>query len=218
MAGLNHVSRHHPLSLKLDHGLTLVKASVGSMDNNAFLLLPENAPGVLIDAAAEPATLLRLIGDRPITYVITTHRHHDHIGALREVVGATGATALCGRPDRRAVADQTGVDCTAVWDGDTVPLGGWHLEVIGLVGHTPGAIALALSGGDSSHLFTGDSLFPGGVGKTATPADFNSLLRDVVAKLFGRFADETSVHPGHGDDTTLGAERPHLEEWRRRGW
>ena len=91
--------------------------------------------------------------------------------------------------------------------------------MIGLVGHTPGSITLALSPADGPvRLFTGDSLFPGGVGKTWRPGDFVTLLADVEAKLFEPYGDDTIVHPGHGADTTLGAERPHLDEWRARGW
>jgi glyoxylase-like metal-dependent hydrolase (beta-lactamase superfamily II) len=89
-----------------------------------------------------------------------------------------------------------------------------------LVGHTPWSIALTLgAGGGEPHLFTGDCLFPGGVGNTQKdPARFDSLYADVAAKLFGRLPDATWVYPGHGGDTTLGAERPHLAEWRDRGW
>jgi glyoxylase-like metal-dependent hydrolase (beta-lactamase superfamily II) len=106
-----------------------------------------------------------------------------------------------------------------VWDGDEVTIGDGQLEVIGLVGHTPGSIALAFTGSDGVvHLFSGDSLFPGGPGKTSSPADFASLMTDLETKVFGRFDDRTVVHPGHGDGTTLGAERPHLAEWRARGW
>jgi glyoxylase-like metal-dependent hydrolase (beta-lactamase superfamily II) len=89
-----------------------------------------------------------------------------------------------------------------------------------LVGHTPGSIALVYDDPTGApHLFTGDCLFPGGVGNTwQDPARFESLYADVVSKLFDRLPDETWVYPGHGDDTTLGAERPHLQEWRERGW
>ena len=93
------------------------------------------------------------------------------------------------------------------------------LEVIHLVGHTPGSIALRYSDpGGHDHLFTGDSLFPDGIGKTWSEADFGSLIDDVEAKLFGRLADDTWFYPGHGDDSVLGAERPHLGDWRARGW
>ena len=105
------------------------------------------------------------------------------------------------------------------WDGDEVTIGDGELEVIGLVGHTPGSIALAFTGSDGVvHLFSGDSLFPGGPGKTSSPADFASLMGDLETKVFARFDDRTVVHPGHGDGTTLGAERPQLAEWRARGW
>jgi glyoxylase-like metal-dependent hydrolase (beta-lactamase superfamily II) len=100
-----------------------------------------------------------------------------------------------------------------------VTVGEVTLGVVHLVGHTPGSVALLhddVSG--HPHVFTGDSLFPGGVGRTASREDFASLLGDVESKLFGRLPDDTWFYPGHGDDSTLGAERPHLEEWRARGW
>ena len=105
--------------------------------------------------------------------------------------------------------------------GDTVTVGEHTLEVVHLRGHTPGSIALVWRGpGDAGvHVFTGDSLFPGGVGNTQKdPARFASLIDDVEQRLFGTLPDETWVYPGHGKDTTIGAERPHLEEWRARGW
>jgi glyoxylase-like metal-dependent hydrolase (beta-lactamase superfamily II) len=105
--------------------------------------------------------------------------------------------------------------------GDTVTFGGQTLDVIHLRGHTPGSIALVWRGpGDAgTHLFTGDSLFPGGVGNTQKDAArFASLIDDVEQRLFDVLPDETWVYPGHGNDTTLGAERPHLGEWRERGW
>jgi glyoxylase-like metal-dependent hydrolase (beta-lactamase superfamily II) len=87
------------------------------------------------------------------------------------------------------------------------------------VGHTPGSIALLYDDPrERAHLFTGDSLFPGGPGKTTNPTDFTSLMDDLEDKVFGRLPDETWVYPGHGKDTTLGTERPHLDEWRARGW
>ena len=103
--------------------------------------------------------------------------------------------------------------------GDRIPVCECELEVIHLVGHTPGTIALLYDDpAGTPHLFTGDSLFPGGVGKTWSAEDFRSLIDDVSTKLFDRLPDETWFYPGHGDDSTLGAERPHLPEWRERGW
>lgn len=94
------------------------------------------------------------------------------------------------------------------------------MRAIHLWGHTPGGLALLYEGDpERPHLFTGDSLFPGGVGNTQQdPERFARLLGDVETKLFGPLPDETWVYPGHGKDTTLGVERPHLAEWRARGW
>ena len=197
--------------------LTITKVSVGPMDNNAYLLrCRSTGQQLLIDAANEPARLLSLVGTDGLSTVVTTHQHHDHWYALADVVAATGATSI-------AHADDAGplpvVDVT-VADGETVRVGECTLEVIHLVGHTPGSISLLFR--DPSgvpHLFTGDSLFPGGVGNTrGNPTDFASLLGDVESKLFGRLPDETWFYPGHGKDSTLGAERLALPEWRSRGW
>ena len=98
-------------------------------------------------------------------------------------------------------------------------VGDCPLEVIHLVGHTPGSIALLYDDpAGTPHLCTGDSLFPGGVGKTWSKEDFTTLLDEVTAKVFDRLPDETWFYPGHGDDSDLGRERPHLAEWRDRGW
>jgi glyoxylase-like metal-dependent hydrolase (beta-lactamase superfamily II) len=219
MSGLNHVTpRGAPLLLRLSASVTLTKVSVGPMDNNAYLLQADGAT-VLIDAANDDQRLLKIISDGALDTVVTTHQHGDHWQALPAVAAATSARLVCGRPDLDAIAEGTGVQgLVPVWDGDRVELGSETLEVIGLVGHTPGSIALAYAAGGSTHLFTGDSLFPGGPGKTGSPEKFTSLMDDLETKIFGRFPDDTVVHPGHGDDTTLGVERPHLEEWRARGW
>ena len=124
-------------------------------------------------------------------------------------------------PDASAITEQTGVPVTtSVEDGDTIPVGSCSLRVIRLTGHTPGSIALVYDDGSGTpHLFTGDSLFPGGVGNTRGNAEnFRQLLDDVELKLFGTLPDETWFYPGHGNDSTLGAERPGLPEWRERGW
>lgn len=219
MPGLHHVEPGGaPLTLSLPGGLAVTKVSVGPMDNNAYLLRTGDDT-LLVDAAADEDRLLALTGPGLGT-VVTTHRHQDHWQALAPVAEASGAALVCGRPDVDAIATGAWVEgLLGVWDGDVVPVGPVPLEVIGLVGHTPGSIALAHRAADGvTHLFTGDSLFPGGPGRTTDPADFVSLMDDLEEKVFGRFDDRTVVHPGHGDATTLGAERPHLAEWRARGW
>lgn len=218
---MNHVEPGGPaLILPLTDDISLTKISVGPMDNNAYLLVPASGGAVLIDAADDDARLTEMIDGREVAVIITTHRHGDHWQALPALAAATGAELVCGRPDVDAIATGAWVENLAgAWDGDAVTIGDSELEVIGLVGHTPGSIALAITGTDGVvHLITGDSLFPGGPGKTNSPADFASLLDDLETKIFDRFDDRTVVHPGHGDDTTLGAERPQLAEWRTRGW
>ncbi|MCQ4046112.1 MBL fold metallo-hydrolase [Streptantibioticus rubrisoli] len=198
--------------------LIISKVAVGPMDNNAYLLrCRATDEQLLIDAAAEPHTLLAMIGDSGIASVVTTHRHGDHWGALREVVDATGARTYAGRYDAEGIPVPTDV---LVDDGDTVLVGRVELTARHLVGHTPGSIALVYDDPHGHpHVFTGDCLFPGGVGNTHNdPKAFTSLIEDVETKLFGELPDETWVYPGHGGDTTLGAERPHLAEWRARGW
>ncbi|MCF3104971.1 MBL fold metallo-hydrolase [Streptomyces roseoverticillatus] len=198
--------------------LMISKVAVGPMDNNAYLLrCRATDEQLLIDAAAEPHTLISLIGDSGIASVVTTHQHGDHWGALREVVDATGATTYAGREDAEGIPVPTDVP---VSDGDVIRVGRVELTARHLVGHTPGSIALVYDDPHGHpHVFTGDCLFPGGVGNTHNdPEAFASLLDGVETKLFGQLPDETWVYPGHGADTTLGAERPHLAEWRARGW
>ena len=199
-------------------GLTISKLAVSEMANNAYLLRdPDSGEALLIDAAAEPEALRTLIGDADVHTVVTTHGHWDHHRALPEVVEATGAVTVAHPAD---AADLPVPVQRPVVHGETVRVGGQTLEVVHLRGHTPGSIALLWRGpeGAGTHLFTGDSLFPGGVGKTWSPEDFTSLIDDVEERLFGTLPDDTWVSPGHGKDTTLGVERPHLAEWRARGW
>jgi glyoxylase-like metal-dependent hydrolase (beta-lactamase superfamily II) len=212
-----HVSPGGPAAARELDALTITKVSVGPMDNNAYLLeCRASGELLLVDAAADAPRLLGLVGERRLSRVVTTHRHRDHWQALERVVQATGARTAAGRDDAEGIP--VGTD-ELLADGDIVTVGDVTLGVIHLVGHTPGSVALLHDDGSGHpHLFTGDSLFPGGVGRTTTPEDFTSLLGDVESKLFGRLPDETWFYPGHGDDSTLGAERPHLEEWRARGW
>jgi glyoxylase-like metal-dependent hydrolase (beta-lactamase superfamily II) len=195
----------------------ITKVSVGPMDNNAYLLRSRNTDeSLLIDAAADADLLLEVLAGQPLATVVTTHQHADHWRALSDVVRSTGAQTVAGADDAEGIPVAT---MRTVDDGDTISVGDITLEVIHLVGHTPGSIALLYDDPTGSpHLWTGDSLFPGGVGKTRSAADFASLIGDVESKIFDRLPDETWVYPGHGDDTTLGAERPQLAQWRKRGW
>jgi glyoxylase-like metal-dependent hydrolase (beta-lactamase superfamily II) len=197
--------------------LIISKLAVGPYDNNAYLLRCRNSGAqLLIDAAAEPVRLLDLVAEGGLGMVITTHRHRDHWQALADVVAATGARTAAHIDDAPEIPVPTDV---LVRDGDVIAVGDCRLEAIHLVGHTPGSIALLYDDPEGMpHLFTGDCLFPGGVGKTGTPQEFDSLFTGVVSRLFERLPDETWVYPGHGNDTMIGAERPALAEWRDRGW
>ena len=198
--------------------LMISKVAVGPMNNNSYLLrCRRTGEQLLIDAANEPETLLELIGPDGLASVVTTHRHGDHWQALAAVVEATGARTYAGRYDAEGIPVKTDV---LLDDGDTVRVGEVELTARHLVGHTPGSIVLIYDDPHGHpHVFTGDCLFPGGVGNTHDdPEAFASLLNDVENKLFAQLPDETWVYPGHGGDTTLGAERPHLQEWRERGW
>ncbi|WP_300682662.1 MBL fold metallo-hydrolase [Nocardioides sp.] len=203
--------------------LIITKVAVDEkMSNNCYLLrCRATGTQVLIDAADDAPVLLALIGEAGVESVITTHQHWDHHRALADVVAATGAAVLAGEPDADAIEEKTGVTVTRrLSDGDQVRFGEIVLDVIAIRGHTPGSVALFYADpAGGGHLFTGDSLFPGGVGNTFGDADaFVQLIDDVSTRIFDRLGDDTWFYPGHGNDSTLGAERPHLEEWRERGW
>jgi glyoxylase-like metal-dependent hydrolase (beta-lactamase superfamily II) len=199
-------------------GLVISKLAVGPYNNNCYLLrCTATGAQALVDAAAEPDRLLALIGPTGLQYVITTHSHKDHWQALAEVVEATGAMTVAHAIDAADIPVETDITLA---DGGHLSFGAIELKAIHLIGHTEGSIALLYDDPDGPpHLFTGDCLFPGGVGNTKDdPARFESLLNGVTEKLFDRLPDETWIYPGHGGDTILGLERPHLSEWRSRGW
>lgn len=201
--------------------LTIRKMSVSAMHNNVYLLTGLDGSQVLIDAADDPDRCLALVdeGSGRLDALVTTHRHPDHVRALAEVVARTGVRTYAGEDDADALPVPPDV---RLHQGNRVKIGPIGLDVVYLRGHTPGGVALAYTDaddGDRVHLFTGDSLFPGGVGNTKQPGQsFESLFRDVTERIFDIYDDRTIVYPGHGADTILGAERPHLEEWRERGW
>jgi glyoxylase-like metal-dependent hydrolase (beta-lactamase superfamily II) len=203
-------------------GVVVRRISVPPYDNNVYLLTADGGQ-VLIDAAAEPDAIDALLdeGTGGLDLIVTTHSHSDHIGALAATLARHPAPTAAGRADIPVIERATGVTIDrALDDGDVIGVDGLSLTVIHLLGHTPGSITLALVlPGVPVHLFTGDSIFPGGLGNTDhDPARFDSLYADAVARVFDIYPDDTVVHPGHGHPTTLGAERPALPDWRARGW
>ncbi len=202
-------------------GLAITKVAVGPMNNNAYLLrCTSTGELLLIDAANEPQTLLGLLDGQALSTIVTTHRHGDHTAALEEVARETGAETVAHVEDAPALPLAPSM---LVSHEDTITVGEATLKIIHLRGHTPGSIAICYDAdgelADQPHLFTGDSLFPGGPGNTEhNPERFGSLITDLEERIFAELPDGTWVYPGHGGDTTLGTERPHVPEWRARGW
>ena len=212
-----HVSVGGAADVRELSNVTISKLAVGPMDNNTYLVrCTATGAQLLIDAAAEVDRILDLIGPDGVVGVVTTHRHKDHWGALADVVAATGAPVFAHDAD----ADAIDVPIThRVNEGDEIVVGNVALGTIHLEGHTPGSLVLTYDDPTGhNHVFTGDCLFPGGVGRTWSPEDFDALYEGVTSKIFDRFDDETWIYPGHGNDTILGNERPQLDEWRARGW
>ncbi|QZT66248.1 MBL fold metallo-hydrolase, partial [Mycolicibacterium austroafricanum] len=184
-------------------GASIVKVSVGPMDNDAYLVTcSRTGETLLIDAANDSAVLLELIERYApkLSLIVTSHQHQDHWLALEDVVAATGAPTAAHSLDAGPLPVTPD---RLLADGDTVTIGDLNFDVIHLRGHTPGSVALALSGPATDgrvHLFTGDCLFPGGPGRTTRSDEFNSLMGDLETRVFAEFGDSTVVYPGHGDD------------------
>ncbi|MGE9807680.1 MULTISPECIES: MBL fold metallo-hydrolase [unclassified Janibacter] len=210
-----------PVSVRRLPALTIRKMAVSEMHNNVYLLTcATTGQQLLIDAADEPDRIRSLIADGSgdgLRHLVTTHQHHDHVRALDQIARETGAETYAGADDAAGLPLPPD---HSLRHGDTIDFGAIVLDVIHLRGHTPGSVALAYDDPDGHvHLFTGDSLFPGGVGNTKNAGQsFPALIEDVTTRVFDVYGDDAWVYPGHGTDTTLGAERPHLAKWRERGW
>jgi glyoxylase-like metal-dependent hydrolase (beta-lactamase superfamily II) len=196
-----------------DSQAEITSVVVGPLDNNVFVVR-DRATGesVLVDAADEAEQLLDLSRRLGVRRVLTTHGHRDHIGAvpaMREAGYPVGVAA--------ADADRLPGHDFLLEDDTVVEAGELRLRTIHTPGHTPGSTCFVVEG--SSVLLSGDTLFPGGPGRTDLPGgDFDTVIRSVRDRLFGSLSDDTVVLPGHGAETTIGAERPHLQEWIDRGW
>ena len=195
-----------------DEQAEIHKVVVGPVDNNVFVLrCTQTGDAVLIDAANEHELLLELCAGLGVRNVLETHGHWDHIQAVPAVRDAGYEVGITG-------PDSDHLDAyDFVLEHDTViEVGRLRLRTIATPGHTPGSMCFRLEG--SPILFSGDTLFPGGPGATKFPGgDFPTIIRSIDELLFP-LPPDTLVLPGHGDDTTIGAERPHLQEWVDRGW
>ena len=196
-------------------GIAVRKLSVGPMDNNCYVLVDQATErALLIDAADDAGRILRDLDDVRVDAIVTTHGHADHWQALDAVAARTGASAHLHPADAPMVPRAADVELE---HGMAIPFGEASVTVLHTPGHTPGSVCVLLEGPEP-WLFTGDTLFPGGPGGTFGDAGaFAQIMRALRERVFA-LPDETRVCPGHGDDTTLGAERPHLDEWEARGW
>ncbi len=197
-----------------DEQIEIHKLVVGPYDNNVFVLrCRDTGDAVLLDAANEHEKLLELAQSLNVRRVLETHGHWDHIQAvpaMREAGYEVAVTAL-DAPRLKDVGYDVFLD-----DKEVVEVGRVRLDAIHTPGHTEGSICFKVAG--SPILFSGDTLFPGGPGNTTFEGgDFATIISSLDTKLFTLPAD-TIVLPGHGDDTTVGTERPHLQEWVDRGW
>lgn len=210
-----------PPAVRTIPGLRVTKVAVGGMDNNCYLLrCAATGSTLVIDAPAPCAAIVDAVGDGTPVAIVVTHGHSDHVAGLSELAERLGVPVRCHPAD----ADLLPVPpASTVTDGDSIDFGAAAVRVVHLRGHTPGSIALVYDAAGqlsaSPHVFAGDCLFPGGPGATGgDPLRFAMLLGDLEEKLFWPLPDLTWIYPGHGRDTTLGAERPHLGAWRARGW
>ena len=190
----------------------ITKISVGRMDNNVYLIAVGDEVGVVDAGSDDIEGVLDAVGDRKLTKVLQTHDHGDHKATLKGIVERTGAPVYAHRKSDLPVKAEP------IDDGDTIDIGGVTLKVLYTPGHTAGGVSFLLREAGESHLFAGDTLFPGGPGNTWNNAEaFKTIMQSLDEKLF-TLPDDTHVYPGHGNDTTIGTERPSLEEWRARGW
>lgn len=194
-----------------DPEIVIRKTVVGPFENNVYVVgCPTTNEAVIVDAANEADRIFAACDGFNVTKVLTTHGHGDHVQAVGPMrdrgipVGIHEDDVRMGRIDADFL----------IRDGDEFPVGGITLKALHTPGHTPGGVCFLFG----PHLFSGDTLFPGGPGNTRNNAkDFATIIESIRSRLF-TLPDTTLVYPGHGLDTTIGTERPHLEEWIARGW
>jgi glyoxylase-like metal-dependent hydrolase (beta-lactamase superfamily II) len=209
--------------------LDVTRLVLGELDTNCWIVSDgSGGPLVVIDPAAEPDRVLEAVAGRPVAAVVLTHGHFDHLGAASAVLDATSAPLLVSAEDAPFITDAEGnggadfgFDFTApaadrlLVDGDAIEAGALTLSVWATPGHTQGSISLlASSRGGDEHLFSGDTLFAGSVGRTDLAGGDPRAMRGSIA-LLASLPHSTVVHPGHGPDTTIGHESRHNYFWPR---
>jgi glyoxylase-like metal-dependent hydrolase (beta-lactamase superfamily II) len=196
-----------------DTDMEIHKVVVGPMDNNVFVLrCRHTGDAVLLDAANEHERLLELARGLGVRQILETHGHWDHIQAVTELRDAGYSVGVTAE-DAAMLPSYDEI----LGDDDEIAVGHLRLRTIHTPGHTPGSMCFAVR--NKPVLFSGDTLFPGGPGATGFEGgDFNAIIESIDRRLFATLSPDTLVLPGHGDDTTIGAESPHLQEWVDRGW
>lgn len=186
--------------------------AVGPYDNRVYVLsCRETKKAVVIDAADEPDRIIAACIGLDVQAILTTHGHSDHIQAV-DGLKAELAVPFLLHPADREIAGRTFDGPLS--DGQEFAVGTINVHVIHTPGHTPGSVSFVVE----PTMFSGDTLFPGGPGATRWPYSSFGQIMDSIEKRLMAYPDPTVVYPGHGAETTIGKERPHLEEWRARGW
>jgi hydroxyacylglutathione hydrolase len=183
-----------------DGEIKINKINMGPYNNNGYIVVcPETNEGVIIDTPAEPEKLLNELGDVQIKAILITHRHQDHLLGFQEITSAVPAPVGVGVNDAEGLPRPPEI---LLEDGSVVRFGNQEIQVLSTPGHTDGAVCLLIG----NHLFSGDTLFPGGPGKSRSPEAFKQEINSITGKLLV-LPDDTAVYPGHGDDTSIGKAR-----------
>lgn len=190
--------------------LIVRKIEVGDMENNVYVLeCPETHEALLVDGCFHADQIIEGCEGAKVVAIVQTHGHFDHVQALAELKERLDVPVYAHPGEDYPVP----ID-KELHDGDTIPFGNREATVFHTPGHTPGGVCL-LAG---KHLISGDTLFPGGPGNTWNDADNFATIIDAISRKLFTLDDDVAVYPGHGKDTTIGTEKPHLQEWIDRGW
>lgn len=176
------------------------RLKLGPFDTNSYILTcPLTGDSVLVDAPGEPSEILKATKGTNPRYILITHNHMDHIGALPELKSRLRITIGAHRLDAKGLPLRPEI---LLEDGEKVSFGKMSLKVLHTPGHTPGSLCFWVG----NHLISGDTIFPGGPGKTKSPTDLKLIIESITSKIFV-LPDDTAIYPGHGDSTILRKEK-----------
>jgi hydroxyacylglutathione hydrolase len=183
-----------------DDTIRIEKLQLGPYGTNAYIMVcQKTGDSLVVDAPAEAATLIKRLQDTSPRYILLTHDHMDHIGALSELRSGLNVPLGAHALDSSKLAPPPEI---MLKDGDTIKLGNLTLEILHTPGHTPGSLCFRTG----RYLISGDTLFPGGPGKSWSPAALKQMIDSITTKLFA-LPDDTQVYPGHGENTVLKKEK-----------